>query len=481
MERILRQIAIGLDIPADILTGLADVNHWSAWLIDDSFRLNYVDPLILAVLDSLTRAYLLPYLQAAGVADAESFLFWRDYSDLTSRTVSASDAFAMLDRGLITPPAARRSVGFSEADAPEEIPDDLPTDYSTRIESLGAYVRAGFDPTAAAAALGLPPIEHLGVLPVTVQSATEAAPELAEAEMPLAPPEPGIPTLTAASAPPSLAAIDHRLYTQLSEAAQASLDRALEKAGQRVRSQIRGDSRRAAQDPLAASLQGLDPILVPFTVGRQVVVEALQLSEEDLIPESAFDRFSQRAKRLFAEAQTQTRSTIESITGTRPEAPEGEDGWITAALALLVGGLIGLARTRLFTATLEPDPAETGEVGSTDVPAGLIFDGMTTAGGGVPGDPLTRGLATGEYGQELITTIGYTVEMRQWNTGAPTVPFEPHQRLEGVRFEQWTNDRLATPLSASWLGVDFMFPGDHSGCQCVTELVIVEVASEQVA
>ena len=36
MERILRQIAIGLDIPAEILTGLADVNHWGQWLIDDS-------------------------------------------------------------------------------------------------------------------------------------------------------------------------------------------------------------------------------------------------------------------------------------------------------------------------------------------------------------------------------------------------------------------------------------------------------------
>ena len=86
MERILRQIAIGLDIPAEILTGLADVNHWGQWLIDDSLRLNYVDPLVLDVLDSFTRGYLWPALQAQGVPDFERFLFWRDYSDLTSRT-----------------------------------------------------------------------------------------------------------------------------------------------------------------------------------------------------------------------------------------------------------------------------------------------------------------------------------------------------------------------------------------------------------
>ena len=286
--------------------------------------------------------------------------------------------------------------------------------------------------------------------------------------------------VTAAAAPPSLAAIDHRLYTQLSEAAQASLDRALEKAGQRVRSRIRGDTRRSAKDPLANSIQGIDPTLIPFTVGR-ATIEAFQLSEEDLIPESAFDRFSQRAKRLLSDAQQATRTTIEDLTGVKPEAPENEENWITLAVASLVGGLIALARRKLFTPELEPDPAETGEIGSTDIPAGLIFDGMTTAGGGVPGDPLTRGLATGEYGQTLIVQAGFQVEQRQWNTGAPTVPFEPHQRLEGTRFEQWTSDKLKTPLSAAWLGVDFMFPGDHRGCQCVTELVITEVATEQVA
>lgn len=60
MEKILRQIATGLDLPADILLGLADVNHWNAWLSEDSAKLDYVDPLVLLILDSLTRGYLRP-------------------------------------------------------------------------------------------------------------------------------------------------------------------------------------------------------------------------------------------------------------------------------------------------------------------------------------------------------------------------------------------------------------------------------------
>lgn len=49
-----------------------------------------------------------------------------------------------------------------------------------KIADLGALVRAGFDPAAAAAFLGLPPITHTGLVPVTVQGenvATDAAPQ----------------------------------------------------------------------------------------------------------------------------------------------------------------------------------------------------------------------------------------------------------------------------------------------------------------
>jgi HK97 family phage portal protein len=49
--------------------------------------------------------------------------------------------------------------------APEEKPDSL--SLTDKIESLGQLIRAGFDPAAAAKALGLPAIKHLGTLPVT--------------------------------------------------------------------------------------------------------------------------------------------------------------------------------------------------------------------------------------------------------------------------------------------------------------------------
>lgn len=55
-------------------------------------------------------------------------------------------------------------------------PKDKSDDLSTRVETLGGLVRAGFDPAASAAALGLPIIPHLGLPPVTVQPTTTRDP-----------------------------------------------------------------------------------------------------------------------------------------------------------------------------------------------------------------------------------------------------------------------------------------------------------------
>ena len=38
----------------------------------------------------------------------------------------------------------------------------------SKVDSLGALVRAGFEPAAAAKALGLDPIDHTGLVPITV-------------------------------------------------------------------------------------------------------------------------------------------------------------------------------------------------------------------------------------------------------------------------------------------------------------------------
>jgi len=51
------------------------------------------------------------------------------------------------------------------------------SEQQSKIDMLGAMVRAGFDPNESASALGLPPIHHLGVPPVTLQAVKDPAVE----------------------------------------------------------------------------------------------------------------------------------------------------------------------------------------------------------------------------------------------------------------------------------------------------------------
>ncbi len=41
-----RALAAGMDLPAEVLLGLSDVNHWTAWQVDESAYRQHVDPIV---------------------------------------------------------------------------------------------------------------------------------------------------------------------------------------------------------------------------------------------------------------------------------------------------------------------------------------------------------------------------------------------------------------------------------------------------
>jgi hypothetical protein len=45
IDRLIRQLAVILDIPIEILLGMGDTNHWGAWLVQEDNWLNHVEPL----------------------------------------------------------------------------------------------------------------------------------------------------------------------------------------------------------------------------------------------------------------------------------------------------------------------------------------------------------------------------------------------------------------------------------------------------
>jgi hypothetical protein len=77
-DRVLERILQGLDVPKDVITGLANVKYSNAMQIDESLYKSHIEPLMLLIADALTVVYLRPYLVANGFAqaDVERLVVW---------------------------------------------------------------------------------------------------------------------------------------------------------------------------------------------------------------------------------------------------------------------------------------------------------------------------------------------------------------------------------------------------------------------
>ena len=119
-DRVLERILQGLDVPKDIVTGLANVKYSNALQIDESLYKAHIEPLMLLIADALTVVYLRPYLLASGFdpAEVERVVVWFDPSAVATRNDRAADADNGFDRMAISYDTWRKTHGFSEADAP---------------------------------------------------------------------------------------------------------------------------------------------------------------------------------------------------------------------------------------------------------------------------------------------------------------------------------------------------------------------------
>ncbi|MEU9576268.1 hypothetical protein [Streptomyces chilikensis] len=118
-EETIRRFANGLDIPAEILLGLGDTNHWSAFqLSSEAIKLG-VEPRLGVITQALTNSWLTPLLEAEGDPEADLWVVEADTSLIRARTNRAETALQVYDRGAISAAALRRETGFDDTDAPD--------------------------------------------------------------------------------------------------------------------------------------------------------------------------------------------------------------------------------------------------------------------------------------------------------------------------------------------------------------------------
>lgn len=112
-------LAQSLDIPAEILLGQADSNHWSAWQISEDAISTQIVPVLSRIADALTTGYLRTALELLGV-DPDRYVYQFDTSPLTVRPNRTADALSYYDQLLISADAAREAGAFRDDQAPGE-------------------------------------------------------------------------------------------------------------------------------------------------------------------------------------------------------------------------------------------------------------------------------------------------------------------------------------------------------------------------
>lgn len=113
-----RRLALGLDTPPEVLLGVSDSNHWSAWMVDESAIKSHLEPKLQVVAQAVTDSYLRPALEGE-VPDPENYYVFADTSQIRIRPNRSNEAIELYDRGELSGDALRRETGFAKEDALE--------------------------------------------------------------------------------------------------------------------------------------------------------------------------------------------------------------------------------------------------------------------------------------------------------------------------------------------------------------------------
>lgn len=256
---LIKRLAIGLDMPPEILLGMQDSNHWTAWQVDEQTWKAHLQPIANQLVADLNSAFFHPTLRRAKVDDFKQWVITYDATAIINHPDRSDDAIKAYDRRAIGKPALRLALGFTEDDAPTE--EEL-------YEMLGVAVRDG-----SLALFGIPSIRSGGIEPtpgdIVDSSGNQAAPDgakppggtAAETE-PAAPEEP-----VSGEVVGSAGLIADALVYRIIGASEMAYLRARELAGARLRNSVK---RAGGLDHL---VQGVPPSRICAAIGLQKAVE----------------------------------------------------------------------------------------------------------------------------------------------------------------------------------------------------------------
>lgn len=158
-DKAIARLASVAEIPAEVLTGIGDANHWTAWLISEE-GIRWIQGYLGLIADALTRGFLRLALTSMGVANPERYAFGFDTSTLAARPNRLEEALQLHDRFLLSDQETVKAGAF----AIEQMPSTTERAQQLLLKVVQTQPELLLDP-AVQAALGMPQITHVSAAP----------------------------------------------------------------------------------------------------------------------------------------------------------------------------------------------------------------------------------------------------------------------------------------------------------------------------
>lgn len=217
----LARLAQGLDTPPEVIAGKAQLNHWTAYNVDVDFVVKHVVPVGDLLAEFLTCSYLRPMLETfedVSPEEAQRYRLTFDPSPVMARQDEATAARALHPLGVISDESLVKANGFDISD----MPDDAEL-FRRRSWELVRSAPAVF------AQVLLPLIPGFEDIDASKLGAPAAGGNGGGEDG-----QPGTPTSDATSGQEAPVPAFRNLVMQVAVAADASIDRAMERAGARL-------------------------------------------------------------------------------------------------------------------------------------------------------------------------------------------------------------------------------------------------------
>jgi hypothetical protein len=141
------RLATALDIPAEQLTGLGDMNHWGAAQIEEAGIKVHITPDMEMICHAFTEGFLYPTLEAEGRElvgpRGGRPVIWYDPSEIVMRPDRSKEAIEAYDRGELSGISLLRELGFSETDQPDEAELDRIIELKRRLNQVTEAIITG--------------------------------------------------------------------------------------------------------------------------------------------------------------------------------------------------------------------------------------------------------------------------------------------------------------------------------------------------